>query len=124
MQIASRVTQGMYKNRVKNNRIFFLNFPLFYLANEKIQSGKIQNNIYFLNFITSFYAEFPRSQDKREVISRIILSFSTIFLYIPCYNNILKDNLTRNEYNFFYTDSRWAAATQTITNALYKKSKQ
>ena len=37
--------QGKYKNRVKND-IFFLKFPLFYLANEEIQSGIIQNNIY------------------------------------------------------------------------------
>ena len=61
----------------------FLKFPLFYLVNVEIQSRKIQNNIYFLNFITSFYAEFPRSQDKREGISKIFLSFSALFLYMP-----------------------------------------
>ena len=28
------IYQGMYKNKVKNDRIFFLKFPLFYLVNE------------------------------------------------------------------------------------------
>ena len=36
-------SQGMYKNRVKDDKKFFLKFPLFYLAIEEIQSGKIQN---------------------------------------------------------------------------------
>ena len=34
--------QGMCKNRIKSDRIFFLNFCPFYFLNE---SGKIQNNI-------------------------------------------------------------------------------
>ena len=34
--------QGMYKNRVKNDTKFLL----FYLANEEIESGKIQNKTY------------------------------------------------------------------------------
>ena len=65
----------MYKNRVKNDRIFL---------NEEIQNGIIQNNIYFLIFPTPFYAEFTHSQDKRAGISKKILSFSTLFLCIPC----------------------------------------
>ena len=57
---------------------FLLKFPLFYLANEEIQ-----NNIYiFFNIPTTFYAEFPRSQDKRAGISKDFLSLSTLFLYI------------------------------------------
>ena len=73
--------QGMYKNRVKNDRMF-LKFLLFYLANEGIQSGKIQNNINILNFPASFSAEFTRSKDKRVGISKLFLSYSTLFLYI------------------------------------------
>ena len=38
---------------------------------------------YFLNFSTLFSAGFPRSQDKRAEISKTILSFFTLFLYIP-----------------------------------------
>ena len=68
----------MYKNIVRRTEIF-LKFLLFYLANKEIQSGKIQNNIYFFNFPTPFSAEFPRSQDKREGNSML---FSTLILYI------------------------------------------
>ena len=63
----------------------FLKFPLFYLANEEIQSGKIKNNIYLFNFPALFYAEFPHSQDKRAEISKMFMSFTTLFLYIPCF---------------------------------------
>ena len=48
-------------------------FPLFYLANKEIQSGKIQTNIFFFNFLAPVSAEFPCSQD--------FLSFFTLFLY-------------------------------------------
>ena len=47
---------------------FFEKFLLFYLVNEEIQSKKIQNNIYILNFPTLFSARFPRSQDNRAGI--------------------------------------------------------
>ena len=60
----------------------FLKFPLFYLANKEIQSGKIQTtNIYILNFPAPFSAEFPCLKDKRAGISNLFLSFSTLFLY-------------------------------------------
>ena len=70
-----------------------MKFLLVYLANEEIQSRKIQYNqgsldiinIYFLNFPTPISAEIPRSQDKRAGISKFFLSFSTLFLYIPWY---------------------------------------
>ena len=74
-------SQGMHKNWVKNVRIF-LKFHLFYLANEDIQSRKIQNNIYILNVSTPFFAEFPRSENKRAVL-KCFQSFSTLFLYRP-----------------------------------------
>ena len=57
-------------------------FPLLCLSNEEIQSGNIQNNVYFFYFPTPFSAGFPHSQDKRAGISKKILSFSTLFLYI------------------------------------------
>ena len=41
--------------KIRHNRArsqIFLKFPLFYLANEEIQSGKIHNYIYCLNFPT------------------------------------------------------------------------
>ena len=63
----------------------FLKFPLLYLANELIQSRKIPNNIYILNFLAPFSAEFPSSQDKRVEILKKYMSFATQFLYIPCY---------------------------------------
>ena len=66
----------MYKNRVKK-------FPLFHPVNEEIKSGKIQNNIYILNFPAQFSAGFSHSQDKRAGISKYFLSFSTLFIYIP-----------------------------------------
>ena len=49
----------------------------------EIQSGKIQNNIYILNFPTLFSAEFLRLQDKRVGISKVFLSLFTLFFYIP-----------------------------------------
>ena len=72
--------QGMYENRVKNDRKK-IEIPV----NKEIQSGKIQNNIYILNFLALFSAGFPCSQDKREGISKHFLSFFifTLFLYIP-----------------------------------------
>ena len=45
-----------------------LKLPLFYLANKEIQSRK---------FHAPFYAEFFHLQDKREGISKKILSFFT-----------------------------------------------
>ena len=48
---------------VKNDRNIFEILALY--ANEEIQSWKIQNSIYVLNFPTPFSAEFPGSQDKR-----------------------------------------------------------
>ena len=71
----------MYKNRVKND-IYFLNLLLFYLPNKEIQSGKIQNNIYFFNFPAPFSTGFSRSQDKRAGISKMFLSFFTLSLYM------------------------------------------
>ena len=64
----SLIFQGIYKNRVKNDRRFFEN-PAFYLDNEEIQSGKIQNIIYILNFHIPFSAVFL-----------LFRSFSTLFL--------------------------------------------
>ena len=54
----------------------FLKFPLFNLANEEIESGKIQNNV-ILNFPIPFSAEFPCSQDKRAGISKNLPYFYT-----------------------------------------------
>ena len=40
-----------------------LKFPLLYLENEKIQSGKIQNYIYYFEF---FHSGFPCWEDKKS----------------------------------------------------------
>ena len=98
----------MYKNRVKNDK-FFLKFPLFYLANEEIQRGKIPNNIYILNFPTPFSTGFSRSQDKRAGIRKKFLSFSTQFLYIPCFI-----------YSPFFSTDCTVLSTQNILEFLMK----
>ena len=70
-----------------------LKLPLFYLAIEEIQSGKIQNNIYILNFPTSFSAEFCCSQDKRVGIStNLSLILFSIFLYLCILMHIIPSN--------------------------------
>ena len=87
------VTQGIYKNREKNDRNFFLKFPLFYLANEEIQRRKIQNNIYILNFPAQFPVEFHHSQDKRARIPKKYLSF---LIHIPSYHSWVYTNIQIN----------------------------
>ena len=57
----------------------FLKFPLFHLPNEEIQSRKIQNNIHNFEFS---YSGFSLSQDKRVRISKLFMSFFTLFFYI------------------------------------------
>ena len=59
-----------------------------HITRAMIQSGKIQNNIYILNFTALFYAEFHFLQDKRAGLSKKFLLFSTLFLYIPCLNYV------------------------------------
>ena len=58
-----------------------LKFPLFHLPYEEIQSGKIQNNIYFLNFPAPLSAECPHLQDKRAEISVFSVVFYPIFVH-------------------------------------------
>ena len=78
----------MYKNRVKNDGIFF-EIPTLLSCKQENQAenraGKFKiTYIYIiLNFPTLFSAGFPRLQDKRAGISKNFLSFSTLFLYIP-----------------------------------------
>ena len=58
------MNQGVYKTIEYRTTEIFLKFPLFYLANEEIQSCKIQNDMVY-NFEFS-RTVFPRtSQDKR-----------------------------------------------------------
>ena len=64
----------MYKNRVKNNRNFF-EIPALLTCEQGNQEGKIQNNIYILNFPILFSAGFPRSQDKRTGISNFFYTY-------------------------------------------------
>ena len=59
----------------------FLKLLLFYLVNEEIQSGKIQNNKYILNYAAPFSAEFPRWKDKRVGISKKNLCRSLSYFY-------------------------------------------
>ena len=59
----------------------FLKFPLFNLVNKEIQSGKIQNDVYILNFLILFSAEFPHSQDKIAGISKKKFCHSLPYLY-------------------------------------------
>ena len=83
----------MYKNRVKNNRKLF-EIPAFYLSNEEIQSGKIQNNI--CNFEFSHSSGFPHSQDKRMGVPKII----SVFLYILIFCLPTLDSI-RNKFSIF-----------------------
>ena len=84
----------MYKNRVKDDGK--------YLANEEIQSGKIQNNIYILNFPTQFSAGFPRLQDKRAGISKNFLSFSIQFYTYSDSRHSVKLTNVRCKLDQFY----------------------
>ena len=59
-----------------------LKYPLFYLVNEEIQSGKFK---YILNFPIPFYSEFPCLQDKRAGISKKICH-SIPYFYTICQN--------------------------------------
>ena len=63
-----------------------MKFHLFYLPNEEIQSGKIQNNIFNFEYCCS---GFPRFQDKRAAIFKFFLSFFTLFFYIPWFRSVL-----------------------------------
>ena len=58
-----------------------------------VQSGKIQNNIYILNYPAPFSAGFPHSQDKRAGISKKFVLFFTLFLYISWFGYILSYEL-------------------------------
>ena len=59
--------QGMYKNRVKNDRIFFVIFALLFC--ERVNPER-ENSIYIYIYIFNFPAVFFWSQDKREGISK------------------------------------------------------
>ena len=72
----------MYKT-VERTTERFLKFLLFYLANEEIQSRKIQNSIYDFEFS---HTGFPCSQDKRAGISIFSVVLYTVFLYILVYS--------------------------------------
>ena len=64
----------------ENSKLYIiLNFPLFFLLTEEIQSGKIQNFIYHFKFSRS---AFPCAENKRAEISKFCLSFFTLLLYI------------------------------------------
>ena len=52
------------------------------LRMRKSREDKFKITYIFFNFPAPFYAEFPRSQDKKVEISKKFLSFSTLFLYI------------------------------------------
>ena len=73
----------MYKNRVKNDRFFF-EIPALLSCKRgnpaENEAGKLKKNICYFEFA---HSGFPRSQDKRAGISKKILSFFTLFLYIP-----------------------------------------
>ena len=72
----ARAQQGMYKNRVKNDRIFFLIPTLLSCKRSNSECRKIQNNNCILNFPTLDFLvckwEFQKS----------FLLFFTLFLYI------------------------------------------
>ena len=60
----------------------FLKFPLFNLPNEEIQSRKIQNNIYFVNFPNLQHSGFPPLQDKRTgILKKICHSLPFFYTY-------------------------------------------
>ena len=54
---------GMYKNRVKKDKILFLKFLLFcrLVHDDEIQSRKIENNTNILNFPSPYSADSPRA---------------------------------------------------------------
>jgi len=65
---------------------------LFYPSNEKVQSGKIQNNIYLLNFPTRcFLVNFLVGKIKKEQGFQLILY---IIHYIPSFIHTLISTLS------------------------------
>ena len=82
--------------------------PLFYLAKEEIQNGKIKNNIDILNFPAPFYAEFPCLQDKRAGISKKILLFVVAVDKLKKKNNLaLRYDWRKCTYLCFYFYIFW-----------------
>ena len=75
-------SQGMYKNWIENDRIFF-EIPT--LLSCEWGNPEQENSKYhiFFEFPAPFSAEFPCLQDKRVGISKILMLCSTLFLYIP-----------------------------------------
>ena len=59
----------------------FLKFPLFYLANEEIQSGKIQNNIYIFNFPLHFLLDFLVRKMKEQEFEKNSVILYHIFIH-------------------------------------------
>ena len=58
--------------------------------NEEIQSGKIQNNRYILNFPLRFLLNFlNRKIKEREFQKKFCCSLPTLFLYIPTPSNYI-----------------------------------
>ena len=111
----------LYKDRVENDRKCFEIPALLSCEWESPESGKIQNNIYVLNFPTPFSAEFSRSQDKRVGISKNFMSFSTLFLYIPWLSEII--STTSSKFNGLTSidDAGTAFCNTNSTNPISKK---
>ena len=75
-------SQGMYKNRVKNDRIF-LKFPYFYLANEEIQQKTEWENskcTYYFDFPT---LDFLIRQIKEQEFQNIFCHYLPYFYTYP-----------------------------------------
>ena len=62
-----------------------MKFPLFYLANEEIQNRKIQNNIYILNFLALFFAEFPHSNKRAGIFKKNSVILYPFFVHTLIY---------------------------------------
>ena len=56
----------MYKNRVENDRNYFLKFPLFYFANKEIQQKTEQENSKNIYYFEFSHSGFPGLQDKKS----------------------------------------------------------
>ena len=92
----------------------FQEFPLFYLVSEEIQQKTEQENSKYISYFEFSCSGigFPRLQNKRVGISKIFLSFCTLFLPFTlcetsekiCNSTFQNHNFIANTYNFCYTD--------------------
>ena len=72
--------QGMYKNWVKNNRN---NCEIPALLSCKQGNPERETSKLFVYYFEFSRSGFPYWEDKRVAISKIFLSFFTLFLYTP-----------------------------------------